>query len=189
MTIYVRLAGTGPGPIKNRVGFGFKKKPEVGPGQVQILEKTQPKPNPTSLNLKKITKLPTYVCVCVCVCVCMCVTYIKPYWSPLSGETPTFLGLRWLLQSLICPSIKVFHYLYPFTLNLGLAHPWVGGSGLIASFPTQALWVYCNGPAFWRPWSLLVVCQIFVTSITSATWFAGGALPLTPFSSCAANSL
>ena len=130
MTIYVRLAGTRPGPIKNRVGFGFKKKPEVGPGQVRILEKTQPKPNPTSLNLKKITKLSTYVCVCVCV------TYIKPYWSPLSDETPTFLGLRWLLQSLICPSIKVFHFLYPFTLNLGPAYPWVGRSGLIASFPT-----------------------------------------------------
>ena len=45
MTIYIRPADTRfgptlmgrilPGPIKNRVGYGFKKKkPEVGPGRV-----------------------------------------------------------------------------------------------------------------------------------------------------------
>ena len=70
------------------------------------------------------------------------------YVPPPPGRVLISLGLRWPLQSPICPFAKVFHFLYPFTLNLGPAHPWVGRSGLIASFLTQALWVYCNGPAF-----------------------------------------
>ena len=46
-----------PGPIKNRVEFGFKKKkPEAGSGQVQVFGKTQPRPDPTRLQDKTITK-------------------------------------------------------------------------------------------------------------------------------------
>ena len=44
------------GPIKNRVGYGFKtKKLETGLGRVRILEKTRPEPGPdlTRLNLKE----------------------------------------------------------------------------------------------------------------------------------------
>ena len=46
VAIYTQSADTRPGPIKNRVGFGFKKKkPEMGPGRVRVLIKTRPRPD------------------------------------------------------------------------------------------------------------------------------------------------
>ena len=57
-------------------------------------------------------------------------------WAPLASSVPD-LSIR-----------KVFRFLYPFILNLGPTHPWVGRNGLTASFPTQVLWVCCSGPAF-----------------------------------------
>ena len=46
VAIYTQSADTRPGSIKNRVGFGFKKKkPEMGPGRVRVLIKTRPRPD------------------------------------------------------------------------------------------------------------------------------------------------
>ena len=53
-----------PGPIKNRVGFGFfKKKPKADLGWVRVLVKLGPNPDPTRpvYNLSKITKIPIYI--------------------------------------------------------------------------------------------------------------------------------
>ena len=44
MTISTRPAGIWHGPIKNKVGFGFLKKTQTGPGWVLVFMKTQPKP-------------------------------------------------------------------------------------------------------------------------------------------------
>ena len=55
-----------PGPIRNRVEYGFKKKktPETGPGRVWVLLK-KPRPNlyknPFKNPLPKITKIPYYI--------------------------------------------------------------------------------------------------------------------------------
>ena len=70
MAIYARPMGTRsgltlmawvlPGPIKNKVGFGLKKK-KRGPGWVRILTKTQTRPDPVSLNIKLQKNLPIYI--------------------------------------------------------------------------------------------------------------------------------
>ena len=68
--IFARPAGTRPGPtlmgrilpspIRNRVGYGFKKKPEADPGRVWVLSKkseTRPGYNP----IKITKKAPIYI--------------------------------------------------------------------------------------------------------------------------------
>ena len=50
-----------PGPFRNRVGYGLKKKPETGPGRVRVLfKKPRPDPykNPYKNPVPKITKIP-----------------------------------------------------------------------------------------------------------------------------------
>ena len=71
MAIFARPAGTWPGPtlmgwvlpgpIRNRVGYGFKKKPEAGPGFIKkIWDPTQ---NLARLNTRhlKLQKYPVYI--------------------------------------------------------------------------------------------------------------------------------
>ena len=52
-----------PGPFRNRVGYGFKKKkPETGPGRVRVLlKKPRPDPykNPYKTRYPKLQKYPT----------------------------------------------------------------------------------------------------------------------------------
>ena len=51
-----------PGPFRNRVGYGFKKKkPEMGPGRVRVLLKKprpDPRPDPYKTRYPKLPKCP-----------------------------------------------------------------------------------------------------------------------------------
>ena len=79
MAIFARPAGTRsgptligrilPGPIRNRVGYGFlKKKPEAGPVRVRVLSKksetrleTRPETRPGYNSIKITKKAPIYI--------------------------------------------------------------------------------------------------------------------------------